>query len=116
MGHLKCAPGYVTYNVAPPSSGIGLETSILFASEGANVLLADINLEAAEKAAALISKKSPNVKAIAVKADVGKEEDIKAAVDKAVKEFGRLDVMVRDIRPSICPSGTELKLTSLTRL
>lgn len=78
-----------------PSSGIGLETSILFASEGANVILADINFEAAEKAAALISKKSPNVKAIAVKADVGKEEDIKAAVDKAVQEFGRLDVIVR---------------------
>lgn len=30
-----------------------------------------------------------------MKADVGKEEDIKAAVDLAVNEFGRLDVMVR---------------------
>lgn len=78
-------------------SGIGLETSILFAQEGANVLLVDINLEAAEKAAALIAQKSPNVKAIAAKADVGKEADIKAAVDKAVKEFGRLDVIVRDL-------------------
>lgn len=31
---------------------------------------------------------------MATKADVGKEADVKAAVDKAVKEFGRLDVMV----------------------
>lgn len=33
-----------------------------------------------------------------MKADVGKEEDIKAAVDKAVQEFGRLDVIVRSNR------------------
>lgn len=75
-------------------SGIGLESSILFAREGAHVLLVDINLEAAEKGAALITQRYPNVKALATKADVGKEADIKAAVDKAVKEFGRLDVMV----------------------
>ena len=78
-------------------SGIGMEASILFASEGANVLLVDINLDAAEKVATLISSRYPNVKAIATKADVGKEDDIKAAVDKAVSEFGRLDVMVRGV-------------------
>lgn len=75
-------------------SGIGLESSILFAQEGANVVLADINLEAVEKAAALVTEKYPNIKAIATKADVGKEADIKATVDLAVKEFGRLDIMV----------------------
>jgi len=71
-----------------------LESSILFAQEGANVLLVDINLENAEKGAAIITQRFPNVKAIATKADVGKETDVKAAVEKAVKEFGRLDVMV----------------------
>jgi len=74
-------------------SGIGLESSILFASEGANVLLVDINMKAAESAASLIKSRYPNVKALATKADVGKEEDVKSAVDLAVKEFGRLDVM-----------------------
>jgi len=74
-------------------SGIGLESSILFASEGANVLLVDINIKAAESAASLIKSRYPNVKALATKADVGKEEDVKSAVDLAVKEFGRLDVM-----------------------
>jgi NAD(P)-dependent dehydrogenase (short-subunit alcohol dehydrogenase family) len=54
----------------------------------------DINLPAAEKAAAIIAKRYPNVKAIAIKADVGKESDVKAAVDQAVKTFGRLDIMV----------------------
>ncbi|TFY71954.1 hypothetical protein EVG20_g1039 [Dentipellis fragilis] len=79
--------------VTGAGSGIGLESSVLFAQEGANVLLVDINLQAVEKAAAAIAQKSPNVKVVAAKADVGKEEDIKAVVDRAVKEFGRLDVM-----------------------
>ena len=76
-------------------SRIGLETSILFASEGANVLLLDPNLAAVEKAATLINQRYSNVKAIPFKADVGKEADVKAAVDKAIQEFGRLDVMVK---------------------
>jgi NAD(P)-dependent dehydrogenase (short-subunit alcohol dehydrogenase family) len=74
--------------------GIGLESSILFAQEGANVLLVDINLPAAEKGAAIIAERYPNVKAIAIKADVGRESDVKSAVDQAVKIFGRLDIMV----------------------
>jgi len=74
-------------------SGIGLESSILFASEGANVLLVDINLLAAEKVAKIIAEKSPNAKVLVTKADVGKEEDVKAAVDLAVETFGRLDVV-----------------------
>ncbi|KAG6866519.1 hypothetical protein C0991_003063 [Blastosporella zonata] len=73
--------------------GIGLESSILFAQEGANVLLVDNRLEAAEAGAALINQRYPNVKAIAIKADVSKEQEVKNAVDTAVKEFGRLDVM-----------------------
>ncbi|PFH52623.1 hypothetical protein AMATHDRAFT_74096 [Amanita thiersii Skay4041] len=74
-------------------SGIGLESSILFAREGAHVILVDINLDGANKGAMIITERFPNVKAIATKADVGKEADIKAAVDLALKEFGRLDIM-----------------------
>lgn len=86
--HLVCA-----------SSGIGLETSLLFAQEGADVLLVDINLDAAERTLKLVKERSPNVQAAAVRADVGKEADVKAAVDKAVELFGRLDVMVRRSYP-----------------
>ena len=59
------------------------------------MLLVDVNLPAAEKALALIQERFPNIKAAALKADVGKEADVKAAVDKAVELFGRLDIMVR---------------------
>jgi len=79
--------------VTGAGSGIGLESSILFAQEGANVLLVDINLPAVEKAVAIIDERYPNVNAIAIKADVGKESDVKSAVEQAVKTFGRLDIM-----------------------
>ena len=75
-------------------SGIGLESCLLFAAEGANVILADINLAAAEKAVGIITLQSPDVKVIAVRTDVGKESEVKALVEKAVETFGRLDVMV----------------------
>lgn len=76
-------------------SGIGLESSLLFAQEGANVVLVDVNIDAAEKARKLVAERYPNVKAVAIKADVSKEDEVKASVDKAVSEYGRLDVMVR---------------------
>ncbi|KAH7931279.1 NAD(P)-binding protein [Leucogyrophana mollusca] len=75
------------------ASGIGLESSLLFASEGANIILTDVNLPGVQKGAELIKERFPNVKAIAARVDVGKEADIKEAVDLAVKEFGRLDIM-----------------------
>lgn len=78
-------------------SGIGRECAILFASEGANVVLADINLEACQKTADIVNERFNNaelpVKAIAMKCDVSKEDEVAAIVQKAVDEFGRLDVM-----------------------
>lgn len=89
-------PGRLQYKsalITGAGSGIGLESSLLFAQEGANVLLVDISLDAAKKGVALIEERFPQVKALAFKGDVGQEADVKAAVDLAVKEFGRLDVM-----------------------
>lgn len=76
-------------------NGIGLESALLFAQEGAHVVCADINGAAAERAVKLISELEGGApKALAVVADVGKEADIKELVKKAVAEFGRLDVML----------------------
>ncbi|KAG8934343.1 hypothetical protein FRC01_003591 [Tulasnella sp. 417] len=79
--------------VTGAGSGIGLETSLLFAQEGANVFLADINQKAVEDAVTVISQRWPNVTATPIKCDVSKEADVKAVVDLAVEKFGRLDVM-----------------------
>ncbi|CDZ98470.1 short-chain dehydrogenase [Phaffia rhodozyma] len=74
-------------------SGIGLETALLFASEGASIALADINYAAVEATQKLIQEKYPEVNTWPVKCDVGKESDIQAAVEGAVEKFGRLDIM-----------------------
>ncbi|KAI0688570.1 short-chain dehydrogenase [Cytidiella melzeri] len=89
-------PGRLAHRVAlitGAGSGIGLESSLLFAEEGANVVLVDLNIDTAEKTRKLVANRYPNVKAIAVKADVSNEADVKAAVDRAVSELGRLDVV-----------------------
>lgn len=74
-------------------SGIGLETALQFAAEGARVILSDVNEEAVNAAAALVVKHFPTSEAIAVKCDVSKEADVEAVVKAATDKFGRLDVM-----------------------
>ena len=89
---------HISINLNHPLSGIGLESALLFASEGANVVLADVNVPAVEKAASLIEKEygqQLGVQALAVETNVAREEDVKALVDLTVAKFGRLDVMVR---------------------
>jgi hypothetical protein len=59
--------------------------------------LADVNIKAAESAAAMIATRHPTVKAIALKTDVNSvEQEIKDAVDLAVKESGRLNISSAD--------------------
>ncbi|MBW0490292.1 hypothetical protein O181_030007 [Austropuccinia psidii MF-1] len=76
-------------------SGIGKETSLLFASEGCLVLVADLNLEAANQTVAKIKElyreKCPTP--ISVQCDVGRESDVQKLVETAVKVGHRLDVM-----------------------
>jgi len=80
--------------VTGAGSGIGFESSVLFATEGAHVVCADINGQAAEKTVSFIKEAVPDApRAISVVCDVGKEKDIEAMVQKAVDEFGRLDVV-----------------------
>ena len=68
-------------------SGIGLQTVLLFAKEGASIVAVDVNEQAAQDAA----KKVKN--AIAVKADVSKAADCERMVVEAEKKFGKLNVM-----------------------
>jgi NAD(P)-dependent dehydrogenase (short-subunit alcohol dehydrogenase family) len=72
-------------------SGIGRESAILFAAEGAAVVAVDVNLPAAEAVAADITKAGG--KAIAVKADVSQAADCEAMVAAAEKTYGKLTVL-----------------------
>ncbi|KAI0393065.1 hypothetical protein F5Y17DRAFT_433981 [Xylariaceae sp. FL0594] len=75
------------------AGGIGLETSILFAKEGANVLMADISGPALEKAKAKVLQLVPNAGRVeTIVCDVSKEEQVKAMVE-SLDAWGGLDVI-----------------------
>ncbi|KAK4073174.1 uncharacterized protein Triagg1_5454 [Trichoderma aggressivum f. europaeum] len=75
------------------AGGIGLETAILFAKEGANVLLADISEPALEKAVAKVKELVPAAPRLETrKCDVSKEADVQAMVE-SLDAWGGLDVI-----------------------
>jgi len=78
--------------VTGAAGGIGLETCILFAKEGANILMADINPEALEKAAAIVTHFNAEAKILAAVCDVSSEKSVEALVATA-DQWGGLDVM-----------------------
>jgi len=78
------------------ATGIGLATAQAMAREGAAVVIDYIEGEQdeADKRARQIEQSGG--KAIAAQADVSKQEDVQALVDRAVAAFGRLDIMVNN--------------------
>src|SRR5947209_7012085 len=73
------------------ASGIGLATAAWFCREGAHVVLADNQAGAAEREAAKL--RAAGHRAVAAAVDVTNSHLVRAAVDVAVREFGRLDVL-----------------------
>lgn len=75
--------------------GIGLEIAAAFAREGASVLLGDVSAEEAAAAAAGIAS-AHGVKASGLRLDVTDPASCDAAVEEAVKTFGKLDILVNN--------------------
>ena len=75
--------------VTGAASGIGLQTSIRLAEEGARVMMTDINLEEGLKQA-----EKPGANATFLKLDITEEEEWISVLDETVKRFGRLDILV----------------------
>ena len=71
--------------------GIGLEFARAYLREGARVAIADINLPAAEAAAAQLG-----AGAIAIRLDVTDQASIDAAVADAVRRMGRIDILINN--------------------
>lgn len=78
------------------AGGIGSETARRLVSEGAHVVLADLNLEGAEKVAQDINVKYGENRAVAVKMDVTKEEQVTAAYSYASLTYGGVDIIVNN--------------------
>ncbi len=76
------------------AQGIGKSIALAMAREGANVGIADVNIESAENTAAEIS--SLGVKGIALKLDVSKQDSVTDAFGAFTKEAGSLDILVNN--------------------
>lgn len=78
--------------VTGAASGIGNAIAHTYAAEGGKVVIADLNLDAAQKAADDIIAKGGT--AMAVTMDVTSEEQVNAGVAKVVEAWGTVDVLV----------------------
>jgi NAD(P)-dependent dehydrogenase (short-subunit alcohol dehydrogenase family) len=77
--------------VTGAASGIGRATAMLFAAEGASVVLADIDAAGGEAAAAAIAEAGG--RAVFVRCDVTRSDDCLRAVEAAVGSFGGLEIV-----------------------
>jgi 3-hydroxybutyrate dehydrogenase len=74
------------------ASGIGKEIAIVFAKEGAKIVIADLNKEAADATAAEL--KATGAEAIGVGMDVTNEDQVNAGVEEAAAVFGGIDILI----------------------
>ena len=75
--------------VTGAANGIGRAAALAFAREGASVVVADVSEQGNQETARMIEEAGG--RALAVRCDVSRAEDVKAALDQAVETFGRLD-------------------------
>jgi NAD(P)-dependent dehydrogenase (short-subunit alcohol dehydrogenase family) len=76
--------------VTGAGSGIGRATALAFAREGASVVVSDISEQGNQETVRMIEELDE--RALAVRCDVTRTGDVKAALDRTVETFGRLDV------------------------
>ena len=102
MGH--AFGGRVAF-VTGATSGIGRATALAFAREGADVGVADISEDGARETVRLIEEHGG--RPLAVRCDVGRGEDIRAALGKTVEAFGGLDYAFNNagIEQPVAPAG-----------
>jgi NAD(P)-dependent dehydrogenase (short-subunit alcohol dehydrogenase family) len=75
-------------------AGIGQAAALRFAEEGASLVLADLNEEAAQNTARMVQEMGG--KAVALRADIASEADAKAISETAAAAFGTIDILVNN--------------------
>jgi len=75
--------------VTGAGGGIGRAAALAFAREGASVVVADVSEKNNQESARIIEEQG--ARALAVRCDVTRAEDVKAALDKTIEAFGWLD-------------------------
>jgi NAD(P)-dependent dehydrogenase (short-subunit alcohol dehydrogenase family) len=75
--------------VTGAANGIGRAAALAFAREGASVVVVDVSEQGNQETARLFEQAGG--RALAVRCDVSRAEDVEAALDKTIQVFGRLD-------------------------
>jgi NAD(P)-dependent dehydrogenase (short-subunit alcohol dehydrogenase family) len=75
--------------VTGAANGIGRAAALAFAREGASVVVVDVSEQGNQETARLVEQAGG--RALAVRCDVSRAEDVEAALDKTIQVFGRLD-------------------------
>jgi NAD(P)-dependent dehydrogenase (short-subunit alcohol dehydrogenase family) len=95
--------------VTGAGSGMGRTTALAFAREGATVVVADISDQGNHETARMITELGG--RALAVRCDVTRSEDVQAALNQAVDAFGRLDIAFNNAgaeqKPGVIAEVTE---------
>ena len=83
------------------SRGIGKSTALLFAKEGARIVvdyhISDIEPDAEKNAFSVVDEiKKIGSKAIAIKCDVSEENEVKEMIQKTIDVFGKIDILVNN--------------------
>jgi 3-oxoacyl-[acyl-carrier protein] reductase len=80
--------------VTGAARGIGLAIALALGQRGAAVALCDLNLEAAQRAAAELERQG--IRAVGLRADVSDEAQVAAMVEAANEALGRIDILVNN--------------------
>jgi len=75
-------------------SGIGRGICLRFAEEGAEIVACDIDWRKVEETVKMIS--ASGRRSLAIRCDVGSEEDRAGVVEKALRTFGKIDILVNN--------------------
>lgn len=86
--------------VTGSSRGIGKATAILFAKEGAKVV---VNYKTNEKEAQKVVETIGKSNSLLIQADVSKEDEVKKLVDQTIQKFGKIDILINNAGEIIRP-------------
>jgi NAD(P)-dependent dehydrogenase (short-subunit alcohol dehydrogenase family) len=100
--------------VTGAAKGMGLATARMFAACGASVVLADLDGGLAEKEAERIVAEGGT--AIGVACDVADEAQVAAMVDRAIAEYGRLDMAFNNAGIQVPPSDADEPIEHFERV
>ena len=78
------------------SSGIGKATALCFAKEGAKVIINYLYSEEVKAEEVVEEIKKIGSDALAIRCDVSQEKEVEDMVEKVIKKFGRIDVLVNN--------------------